>query len=265
MTDRKRHLFHILEVSPWPLLSAFAAFFFLSGLTFYMHRLHFGGWFFFIGFLLTVISAFGWFFDILNEATIKGDHTLAIRTGLKKGFLLFIVSEVMLFFGFFWAFFHSSLCPSVEIGAKWPPAGIPYVSFLGFPALNTILLIVSGLAVTWAHRGVAIGSFKESINAFLITIFLGLVFLGFQMYEYYELPFDFSDSVYSSTFFVLTGLHGMHVFVGVFFLTFCFFRLLLQHFTIKHYLGFIMAIWYWHFVDIVWIILFLFVYCWGNW
>lgn len=265
MYSRKRHLFHILDPSPWPIISAFSAFFFLSGLAFYMHRINFGGFFFFLSFLILLIAAFSWFLDIINEATFKGDHTMVVRIGLKNGFLLFIVSEIMLFFGFFWAFFHSSFSPAIELGGHWPPTGIPPVNFLDFPSLNTALLIVSGLSITWAHRGLALGSFSESITAFLFTIVLGSVFIFFQLIEYFDSAFDISDSVYSSTFFLLTGLHGMHVFVGASFIIFCFVRLLKNHFTMTHYLGFIFAIWYWHFVDIVWIILFIFVYCWSNW
>ena len=265
MYSRKRHLFHILPPSPWPLVSSFGAFFLLSGLCFYMHRIFSGGAFFFLGLLIVLVAAFSWFFDIINEATFEGDHTLAVRVGLKNGFLLFVVSEIMLFFGFFWAFFHSSFCPSIELGGHWPPTGIPYMNFLDFPFLNSLLLIVSGLSITWAHRSVALGSFSESITSFLATIALGTIFITLQMVEYYEAAFDISDSVYSSTFFMLTGLHGLHVIVGVSFILFCFLRLLKNHFTMAHYLGLVMAIWYWHFVDVVWIILFIFVYCWGNW
>lgn len=117
----RRHLFHIVDPSPWPILSAFSAFFFLSGLAFYMHRVAWGGYFLFFGFVSVALCMFFWFNDIVKEAAFAGHHTLAVRTGLRYGFLLFIFSELMLFFGFFWAFFHSSLCPSIVLGAQWPP------------------------------------------------------------------------------------------------------------------------------------------------
>ena len=139
------------------------------------------------------------------------------------------------------------------------------IPVLEFPLFNTALLIISGLSITWAHRGIALGSFRESIDAFVITTFLGFLFVFLQMFEYYEAFFNFSDSVYSSTFYCLTGLHGLHVLVGASFIAICFIRLLKRHFITNHYLGFIFAVWYWHFVDAVWILLFLSVYCWGSW
>jgi cytochrome c oxidase subunit 3 len=237
----------------------------LSGLAFYLHEVFLGGYFFLLGFTAVALSATFWFFDIIKEATFSGYHTLIVRTGLRYGFLLFIVSEVMLFFGFFWAFFHSSASPAVVLGVIWPPVGITPIPVYEFPLFNTILLIVSGFGITWAHRGIAIGSYSHSIDAFLVTIFLGFFFVFLQMFEYYEAAYNISDSVYGSTFYMLTGLHGMHVIVGASFITICFVRLLKNHYLINHYLGFVFAIWYWHFVDVVWIVLFLSVYCWPLW
>lgn len=262
---RTRHLFHLVDPSPWPLVSAFSAFFFLSGLAFSMHNLYYSDIFFFIAFIMLLTSMYFWFLDIVQEATYAGHHTLVVRAGLRYGFLLFIFSEIMLFFGFFWAFFHSSFCPSILLGGQWPPVGIIIIPVEEFPLFNTALLIISGFSVTWAHRGVALGSFKESIDSFLITIVLGFLFIFLQMFEYYEAFFNMSDSVYASVFYSLTGLHGVHVFVGACFITVCFLRLLQDHFLVTHYLGFILAIWYWHFVDVVWILLFLSLYGWGNW
>lgn len=261
----RRHLFHIVDPSPWPIISAFSSFFLLSGLAFYMHRIMLGGYFFFFSFIILLMVVFFWFLDIIQEATYAGHHSLAVRMGLRYGFLIFIVSEIMLFFGFFWAFFHSSFCPSILLGAQWPPVGIVIIPVLDFPLFNTALLIISGLSVTWAHRGIAMGSFRESIDSFLVTIFLGFLFVILQMFEYYEAFFNLSDSVYASTFYMLTGLHGMHVIIGASFIAICFIRLLQRHFITSHYLGFIFAVWYWHFVDVVWILLFLSVYCWGSW
>jgi len=236
-----------------------------SGVAFYVHDVFFGGYFALLGLILVALSAFFWFFDIVQEATYVGHHTLAVRAGLRYGFLLFIVSEIMLFFGFFWAFFHASYSPSILLGYDWPPTGVTEIPVFEFPLFNTALLSISGLSITWAHRGIAIGSFSHSIDAFLITIFLGFFFVLLQMYEYYEASFDISDSIYGTTFYTLTGLHGMHVIIGASFITICFIRLLRRHYLTNHYLGFIFAVWYWHFVDVVWIILFLSVYCWTVW
>jgi cytochrome c oxidase subunit 3 len=220
---------------------------------------------FIFGFFLLLWLAICWFNDIINEATFLGYHTLVVRKGLKLGFLLFIASEIMLFFGFFWAFFHSSLCSANDLGSIWPPIGINSIPAYDYPLFNTALLIISGFSVTWVHRGIALGLYRECIDGFFITIILGLFFIILQGMEYYESSFNLNDSVFACTFYMLTGLHGCHVIIGVLFLSVCFIRLLLNHFLCNHYLGLIFAIWYWHFVDGVWILLFLSLYVWGGW
>lgn len=244
---------------------AIGAFLLVSGLGFFMHRVEFGGYILLIGLFLLLLSGIFWFGEIIDEATFNGLHTKIVKNGLKCGFLLFIVSEIMLFSGFFWAFFHSALCVAGELGFIWPPEIIQPISVIDYPLLNTGLLITSGFAVTWAHRGVALGSMKESIDGFIITILLGIIFVMLQGFEYYESAFNITDNVYSCTFYMLTGLHGLHVIVGVTFLFISLLRLFSNHYIINHYIGFIFAIWYWHFVDIVWILLFLTLYGWGTW
>lgn len=149
-----------------------------------MHRIFLGSIIFLLGFILLLLVAFSWFSDIISEATFMGYHTLVVRTGLKSGFLLFIASEIMLFLGFFWAFFHSALSPSILFNVTWPPMGIAFIHAFHFPLLNTIILLVSGFSVTWVHRGLSLGSFKESIDGFILTLILGLTFLLIQIYEY---------------------------------------------------------------------------------
>ena len=214
---------------------------------------------------MLIFTAIFWFLDISREAVIIGYHTQIVRKGLKTGFLFFIISEIMLFFGFFWAFFHAALCPANELGAWWPPSGLEKIAVFDFPLFNTFILIISGFSVTWAHRGLALGSFKSSVDGFILTLILGLWFIALQGLEYYESTFNLQDGIYPSAFFLLTGLHGCHVIVGVCFLFFCLLSLLFNHFLTNHYLRFVFAVWYWHFVDIVWILLFLTVYCWGSW
>jgi heme/copper-type cytochrome/quinol oxidase subunit 3 len=260
-----KHMFHVLEPSLWPFFSAFGLFFFVTGIAFSMHYVVTGYYVLIIGLLILIITSIFWFLDISREAVVKGYHTKIVRQGLKLGFLFFITSEIMLFFGFFWAFFHSALCPSIEVGTIWPPVGLRVIPVFEFPLFNTFILIISGFSVTWVHRAISLGSFKDSIDGFMITIFLGLFFVFLQGLEYYESTFNFQDGVYPSAFFMLTGLHGCHVIVGVCFLFVCFISLLNNHYLTNHYLRLVFAIWYWHFVDIVWIILFLSVYCWGSW
>ena len=199
-----------------------------------------------------------------------------MRKGLLMGMMLFIVSEIMFFFGFFWAFFHSSLVPSPYIGGVWPPKMLQVVSPWELPLVNTLCLLLSGVTLTISHRqlnGLSyynyFGSSQWStiqrlINWLLVTIGLGVFFLGCQAFEYYFANFTFQDTVYGGTFYILTGLHGMHVLVGTIFLIVCLWRASNLHFTLWKQVGFKSAVWYWHFVDVVWIFLYLVIYVWGN-
>jgi len=263
--QHQNHLFHVLEPSLWPFFLAFGGFFFVTGLAFTMHYVITGYYVLLLGLVIIIFTSVFWFLDISREAVVGGYHTRVVRKGLKTGFIFFIASEIMLFFGFFWAFFHSALCPSIEIGAVWPPVGLQVIPVFDFPLFNTFVLIISGFSVTWAHRGISMGSYKDTIDGFILTIFLGFFFIFLQGLEYYESTFNLQDGIYPSVFFLLTGLHGCHVIIGAFFLLFCFWSLIANHFLTNHYLRFVFAIWYWHFVDIVWIFLFLSLYCWGSW
>ncbi len=258
------HPFHIVDPSPWPYQVALASFQMLFGLTLYMHFFE-KGFFLFIGNLIaTVLGASLWWRDIVREGTFEGRHTFAVQHGLRFGMILFIVSEVMLFFAFFWAFFHSSLNPSPQIGAVWPPKGIEVINPFLIPGLNTVLLLTSGAALTWAHSALIGGYRLEAISGLLFTITLATIFTLFQTYEYFNAPFDISDGIYGSTFYMLTGLHGFHVIVGTLFLSVALYRLVQHHYTVTNHIGFESAAWYWHFVDVVWIFLFLALYVWGE-
>jgi len=225
-----KHLFHVLEPSLWPFFIAFGLFFFLTGLGFSMHYIITGYYIILFGLLMLIITSIYWFIDISREAVVIGYHSRAVRKGLKLGFIFFIASEIMLFFGFFWAFFASSLSPSIELGSIWPPTGLTIIAVFDYPLFNTFILIFSGFSVTWAHRGFSLGSFKNAIDGLFITIFLGFFFIFLQGLEYYESTFNLQDGIYSSAFFFLTGLHGCHVIVGAFFLFFCLLSLLFNNF-----------------------------------
>jgi cytochrome c oxidase subunit 3 len=205
-----------------------------------------------------------WWRDIIREATLEGQHTTSVQTGLKMGMILFIVSEVMFFVAFFWAFFHSSFNPSPAIGGVWPPAFIVTLDPWQIPLLNTIILLSSGASVTWAHHSIVLGSKDQAIQALLVTVGLAVIFTGLQAYEYVTAPFSISDSVYGASFYMATGFHGFHVFIGTCFLTVCLFRVYFNHFTREHHFGFEAAAWYWHFVDVVWLFLFITIYWWGS-
>jgi len=207
---------------------------------------------------------FCWWRDIVREGTFEGQHTNSVQAGLKMGMILFIASEVMFFVAFFWAFFHSSFNPSPAIGGVWPPAFIATLDPWKIPLLNTILLLSSGASVTWAHHSIVLGDKFQACVALIVTIVLAVIFTGLQGYEYISAPFTIADSVYGSTFYMATGFHGFHVFIGTCFLAVCLGRLYYNHFTREHHFGFEAAAWYWHFVDVVWLFLFITIYWWGS-
>lgn len=217
-----------------------------------------------LGMCMILYSMFVWWRDIIREATFEGHHTKTVQIGLRYGMILFIVSEVMFFLAFFWAFFHSSLSPTIDIGAVWPPKGVAVLNPWEVPFLNTVILLSSGAAVTWAHHAILAGYRQQAIYSLIVTILLATVFTGFQVLEYLEAPFTISDSVYGSCFFLATGFHGFHVFVGTVFLAVCLGRLANFHFSKAHHFGFEAAAWYWHFVDVVWLFLFVAIYWWGG-
>lgn len=230
----------------------------------YMHAYIGGGAFLFLGITMIIYSMSVWWRDVIREGTYQGHHTYPVQIGLRYGVLLFIVSEIMFFVAFFWAFFHSSLAPTVEIGAIWPPLGILVLNPWEIPFLNTVILLSSGAAVTWAHHAILAGKREQAVYGLSITILLAAIFTGFQGYEYLLAPFTISDGIYGSTFYLSTGFHGFHVLVGTAFLTVCLFRLGNHHFTKQHHFGFEAAAWYWHMVDVIWLFLFVCIYYWGG-
>jgi len=205
-----------------------------------------------------------WWRDVIREGTFLGAHTLDMQQSFRHGFILFILSEVMFFAGLFWAFFHLSIDPSVHIGAVWPPDGIIPLKPQGIPLLNTYILLLSGATITYTHYSLISGDIYATTWGYVLTISLGLLFTVIQLSEYFSVPFSFSDSVYGSTFFAITGFHGVHVIIGTIFIMVAFARTLAGHFTREHHLGFEFAAWYWHFVDVIWLFVFTFVYFWGS-
>jgi cytochrome c oxidase subunit 3 len=258
------HSYHLVDPSPWPLLASFGAFMLTSGLVLYMHKFV-GGWTLLItGFTLILYIMYTWWRDVIREATFEDQHTITVQKGLRLGMVLFIVSEIMFFFAFFWAFFHSSIAPAHSIGGVWPPKAISTINTFTIPLTNTFLLLTSGATVTWAHHALLVRAKKHTLVALTFTILLATLFTCLQGLEYVNAPFNISDGVYGSCFYMATGFHGFHVFVGTVALIVSFIRIILNHFTNKHHFGFESAIWYWHFVDVVWLFLFINVYWWSS-
>ena len=258
------HAYHLVDPSPWPIVAALSAFMITSGLVLYMHKFS-GGWGLLqSGFLLLFYVMFVWWRDIVREATYEDQHTAIVQKGMRMGMILFIVSEVMFFFAFFWAFFHSSLAPAHNIGGVWPPKAIDTMDAFTIPLTNTFLLLTSGATVTWAHHAIVARAKKQTLLALIFTLILAILFTALQGVEYVSAAFNISDGVYGSCFYLLTGFHGFHVFVGTIALFVSFVRIVFNHFTNSHHFGFESAIWYWHFVDVVWLFLFVNVYWWSN-
>nr|ALO70407.1 cytochrome c oxidase subunit 3 [Brachygluta helferi] len=260
--SNKNHPFHLVDYSPWPLLSAFSAMITMLGL---IKSFYFFSWnLFIVGFIIMILIMFQWWRDIVRESTYQGLHTFNVTMGLRWGMILFIISEVFFFISFFWGFFHSSLSPTVELGMMWPPKGIQPFNPTQIPLLNTLILLTSGLTVTWAHHSLMENNYKQSLQGLIFTVILGFYFSLLQLFEYIESPFTISDSIYGSSFFMATGFHGIHVIIGTTFLLTCMIRHMNYHFSSIHHFGFEAATWYWHFVDVVWLFLYISIYWWGS-
>nr|QCI09188.1 cytochrome c oxidase subunit III [Geotomus sp. FS-2019] len=262
MKTHSNHPYHLVDYSPWPLTGSIGAMTFTSGMILWFHKNEM--YLFYLGIMILLMTMMLWWRDVVREGTLQGKHTIKVINGLKLGMILFIISEVFFFISFFWGFFHSSLSPAVEIGMNWPPKGIQVFNPMEIPLLNTMILLCSGVTVTWAHHSLMEGSHNQTKQSLMATIMLGVYFSILQAYEYMESSFCISDSIYGSSFFMATGFHGIHVIIGTTFLTVCFFRHLMYHFSKTHHFGFEAAAWYWHFVDVVWLFLYISIYWWGS-
>lgn len=261
---KTKHKFHLVDPSPWPLLASLGAFMLTTGGVLYMHKV-LGGWDLFInGLLLILFVMYVWWRDVVREATYEEQHSFVVQRGLRLGMVLFIASEVMFFFAFFWAFFHSSLAPAFNIGGVWPPRAIISMNTYTIPLTNTFILLSSGATVTWAHHAIILNAKRQTIIGLIYTLILAILFTYFQGLEYVSAPFNISDGIYGSCFYMATGFHGFHVFIGTVALFVSLIRIVLNHFTNTHHFGFESSIWYWHFVDVVWLFLFINIYWWGN-
>ena len=266
MAGTKNHDYHILAPDPWPIIGAFSALALTGGGVMWLHNNPYGKFVCLAGMAMVLVTMFNWWSNTIKEAH-AGDHTPIVSLHLRYGMILFIASEVMFFVAWFWAFFDAALFPSAvdAVGGHWPPKGIEVLNPFAFPLLNTLILLCSGTTVTWAHHAIIHGDRKGLKLGLMATIALGLVFTSVQAWEYAHAPFAFKGSIYGSTFFMATGFHGFHVIVGTIFLIICLIRANKGDFTPKQHFGFEAAAWYWHFVDVVWLFLFVSIYVWGGW
>ncbi|MBL8673906.1 MAG: cytochrome c oxidase subunit 3 [Rhodospirillales bacterium] len=276
----QKHPFHLVDPSAWPLVGSIAGVLLAFGAALYLHPSMLGEgnkaaltaagpWTVAPGLLLVLLTMWFWWADVIRESRIN--HTPVVQLGLRYGMMLFIASEVFFFLAFFWAFFDASLYPGAYnmpartefTGGVWPPKGVSPFDPFDLPLMNTLILLLSGTTVTWAHHAILEGDQKNAVRGLLVTVILGAFFTAVQAYEYAHAAFGFKDGIYSSTFYMATGFHGFHVLVGTIFLTVCLFRAMKGHFKPEQHFGFEAAAWYWHFVDVVWIFLFFAIYWWG--
>ena len=258
------HPYHLVSPSPWPLYTSASLLALTTTTALSMHTFNNAYYIVYLGVFLVVSSMSFWFRDVIAESTFLGDHTLAVQKGLNLGVILFIVSEALFFMAIFWAFFHSALTPTVELGAQWPPIGIEPVNPFELPLLNTVILLSSGATVTYAHHSLIQGKRIGSLYGSIATILLALIFTLFQAIEYSVSSFTISDGAFGTCFFFGTGFHGLHVIIGTIFLTVALWRIFEYHLTNHHHLGLEGGILYWHFVDVVWLVLYISIYYWGS-
>jgi cytochrome c oxidase subunit 3 len=268
MAGTKNHDYHILPPDIVPLWCTVGALIFTSGMVLFMHDMAGGHVVPWLGMAMLLAGMFQWFTKIVREAH-AGDHTPVVQLHQRYGMILFIASEVMFFLGWFWAFFDFSLFPSdlaEVIGGQWPPKSMEAVlDAFDLPLLNTLILLCSGCTVTWAHHALIHGDRDGLKKGLWATILLGLLFSSIQAFEYWHAPFPFGKTTYGSAFYMATGFHGFHVIVGTIMLIVCLKRSYNGDFTPRQHFGFEAAAWYWHFVDVVWLFLFVAIYVWGNW
>ncbi len=272
MSDNQKHPYHLVDPSPWPLVTSMSLLILAYGFVSFMHNdnvLVFA-----IGSIALILSSFLWWRDIVKESEGGKFHNKVVQIGLRYGMILFIASEVMFFAAWFWAFFDVAFYPgkdSVELigrqetlGGVFPPEEIELIPPFGIPLLNTFILLASGGTITWAHHALRENDRKNFLLFLFLTILLGIIFTGFQGYEYMHATFSIDEGIYASTFYMATGFHGAHVIIGTIFLIVCLIRGCVGHFKAEKHLGFEFAAWYWHFVDVVWLFLFTFVYWWAS-
>ena len=280
MAEDVKHDYHLVNPSPWPLIGSIAVLVLAVGGVIYMKGL-FGLeqgtiWPMLLGFALVAYTMLGWWREVIKEGQ-TGDHTPVVEIGLKYGMVLFIASEVMFFGAWFWSFFEFTIWHDARVGAtfdalnpqysdqlgrfaEWPPVGVETFDPFHLPLMNTLILLLSGTTVTAAHHALQHGKMDNAKFMLLLTIILGVGFTALQVLEYSHAQFTFDGTLYGSAFFMATGFHGAHVVIGTIFLTVCLFRMYAGNMTKDKHLGFEFAAWYWHFVDVVWLFLFAFVY-----
>lgn len=257
----QNHPYHIVTTRPWPIINALNSFNLLFSIVIWFNLKI--NWLLIINFLTLLITIFLWWRDIIRERTFQGHHTLSILNILKLRIIFFICSELFFFISFFWTYFHNLLSPSIDIGLNWPPKNIITFNPYNIPLLNSLILISSGITLTWSHNCLLNKKYLITNIILITTILLGILFTIIQYIEYYETSFCINDRIFRSIFFIITGFHGLHVIIGIIFLSVCYIRIKKYHLSSNHHFNFERRSWYWHFVDVIWLFLYLSIYWWN--
>ncbi|QXK92321.1 cytochrome c oxidase subunit 3 [Neoehrlichia mikurensis] len=267
----KKHNYHLVDPSPWPLSFSISVLVTAAGAVGVVHKWDVGIISLAVGIFLTTLTLFNWWKDIISEAIKEQCFTAIVKKGLRLSMAIIILSETMFFAGFFASFFKSWLLPvrifnnfSPTSYVSWPPANITPLDPWSIPFLNTVILLLSGCTLTWSHYSLINNDVKNASKLLGYTVILGFTFSIFQIIEYYHIDFAFKETgekaIYSSNFYMLTGFHGIHVIIGTLFLLICWVRSKRNQLLPECHIGFECAVWYWHFVDVIWLLLFFFVY-----
>nr|YP_009935157.1 Cox3 [Metschnikowia drosophilae]QNS23013.1 Cox3 [Metschnikowia drosophilae]QNS23024.1 Cox3 [Metschnikowia drosophilae] len=258
------HPFHLVNPSPWPLFTSFSLMNLALTMGLTAHGYMNNNMYMLMNMVLMLYVFTLWFKDMMAESTYLGDHTKAVKKGMTQGFYLFVVSEILIFASLFWAYLHSSLNPTMEIGMAWPPMGIEAVSPNELPLLNTMILLASGVTVTMGHHALINGNRNDTLYGFIYTTLLMFIFVILQGLEYIYAPFTITDGVYGSTFFSLTGLHGVHMMSILMMFAVCTWRVYNYDFTTHSHVFGEVTVLYLHVLDMLWLFIYMMVYWWGS-
>ena len=276
-TGCKNHPYHIVNPSPWPICTAFATLLVFLGILFCLQKSPYSTALLGIAITILLVCLGLWWRDVIYEGQIEQMHTTPVKDSLRIGMILFIISEVMFFFGFFISIFKNKLMPSKGLNGVWAEKTVNWApeSFQEFdpwniPFMNTIILLLSSQTLAWAQYALHFETKDKKqtnvLKGLQYTILLGISFTILQIFEYAHAPFRMQDGIVTSNFYIATGFHGLHVIIGTIFLIVCYARATLGHFQDSsdknNILCFNFAVWYWHFVDAIWILLFIFLYLW---
>lgn len=264
--ERSRHQlypFHIVIPSPWPLIVSLSLLSLALSLGLTMHGYIGNINLVYLSLFVLTCSACFWFRDIIAEATYLGNHTIAVRKGINIGFLLFVLSEVLIFAGLFWAYFHIAISPDILLGSCWPPVGIEAIKPTELPLLNTIILLSSGATITYSHHALINRDRSKALSGLLITFWLIVIFVACQYIEYTNATFTITDGVYGSVFYAGTGLHFLHMVMLIIMLGICYWRIRNYHLTSNHHVGYETTVLYCHVLDVIWLFLYICLYWWA--